>query len=113
MSAPTGTAAASTARPLIQLAYRRLLKAQRLAFDKDMHMQKHARREIRRHFESPMPPSADTLSPQQKLDEQLQRAAEAEDFLLHNVLQAKKAPSGRFVMNLKERHTVPDPEPKS
>jgi len=114
MSAARSTGAAgAAARPLIQTAYRRLLKAQRAAFDKDAFMQANARKEIRRHFEAPMPPSPAATTPEAQLEEQLQRAREAEDFLLHNIVQAQKAPSGRFVMNVQERHTVPDPPPKS
>lgn len=108
----------SSSSQLIRTAYRRLLKAQQLAFAHDSRMQKHARSEIRRHFLHPLPVTlpADlppAAEPQAKLAAHLAQAEDAREFLLQNVIQAEqKQPGGRFVLNLQERHTVPDPPAK-
>lgn len=108
----------SSSSHLIRTAYRRLLKAQQLAFAHDSRMQKHARLEIRRHFLHPLPVTLPADCPpdaaeQTKLRAHLAQAEEAREFLLQNVIQAEqKQPGGRFVLNLQERHTVPDPPAK-
>ena len=110
----------SSSSQLVRTAYRRLLKAQQLAFAHDSRMQKHARSEIRRHFLHPLPvtlppdlPADSEAARNAKLQAHLVQAEDAREFLLQNVIQAEqKQPGGRFVLNLQERHTVPDPPAK-
>ena len=82
----------STSRVL--QAYRTLMRAQRTAFAHDTFMQANARQQIRQYFETPLPTKAQAGAA--KLEEQLQQAQEATEYLLTNVIQAKKKDNGKF-----------------
>lgn len=80
--------------PRILRAFRTLMRAQRTAFAQDTFMQQNARRQIRQYFEQPLPTKA--KAGPAVLEEQLQQANEAAEYLLVNIIQAKKKDNGKF-----------------
>ncbi|KAJ4756521.1 Complex 1 family protein [Rhynchospora pubera] len=81
-------------------AYRALLRATRRTFAGDTLMLAESKKEIRRHFEEKRGVTAEA-----ELRELLDQAKEASHFIQHMILQAKRSPSGSFVVKPEKEHT--------
>ncbi|KAJ1696476.1 hypothetical protein LUZ63_004988 [Rhynchospora breviuscula] len=81
-------------------AYRALLRATRRTFAGDTLMLTESKKEIRRRFEENRGVTAEA-----ELRELLDQAKEASHFIQHMILQAKRSPSGSFVVKPEKEHT--------
>eukprot|EP00899_Mesostigma_viride_P027999 jgi/Mesvir1/8384/Mv12629-RA.1 len=87
-------------------AFRGLLRAQKIAFKKDVVMQNAATAEIRRHFDE-----SRNETDAAKVSGLLAQAAEAAEFLKSNVIQAALNERGNYEMDIRPEHAGKVAEP--
>jgi len=88
-------------RSKVILAYKNLLRAQRVAFANDIPMLSHMRSETRNHFESKR-----EMTEENKIFEAIDEANNATDFILNQIIQIEKRPSSSYVMKIRPEHTT-------
>ena len=93
---------ALSTRHRVLSAYRRLYRAQQVAFANDVFMQREARKEMRQQFAARR---HDTDGPQ--LEAAITAATEAADYLRTSVIQAKRVAPGQLSQTRRQRPLLP------